>query len=110
MVDTPEHLHHVLGEVEDRRDNKDAEEKVDKEGTLVEDANEVLVLPLATDLVGESDIQTTDQQVAEHEGEDSCHAHPHSDEGTIAATPPQVYYNNSVAEDLADGCGQDGTE
>lgn len=110
IVETAKHLHHVFGEVEDGCDDNDAEYKIDQQGTLVEDTNEILAFSFETDLIGESDVETADEEVSEDEGEDGGHAHTNSDESTITATPPEVDDDDCAAEYLADGSGQDGAE
>lgn len=110
VIHTAEHLHHILGGIQDGRDDKDTEKEIDQESPLVKYPNQILPLPLQADLISQSYIETADEEVSEDEGEDGGHAHSHCDESAIPATPPEVDDDDCATEYLADGGGQDGTQ
>ena len=110
VIYTAKHLHHILGEIQYRRNDEDTEKEVDQQSSLIEYPNQIFSLSLKTDLIGEPNIKTADEQVSKDKGKNSSHTHTHRDESAITATPPKIDDDDCATEYLADGGGQDGTQ
>jgi hypothetical protein len=92
-----EDIDHVLGDVQEWSNQEGAEQEVHQQSPLVEDTHKHWIVALATDLVGKTDVEAADQQVAEYEGEDGSHSHTHCQKGTVAA-PPQIDDDDCIVE------------
>ena len=62
----------VLGDVENWGNEECAEEEVDEQGSLIKDADDLGLIPLAAYLIGEPYVQAGDEQISKYERKDGC--------------------------------------
>ncbi len=109
IVNVFEKKNESLWNVKQRRYGYCTDEKVDNKRPLVKDSNFLWFVFLSADFIGQTCIETDNDQVAKGEWEKSGDTHSH-EKNLLSPTPPKVDQNNGIVQQFAYDTWQEMTD